>query len=173
MKGIVLRATSGFLVSPMIIPFTIWVVYSLCYLVHVPGFAAYDYSTVRGWASTMSFIAVVIGYLITIVFAVPGFVLFRRRGWSKGRHYLTLGACLGALPFVAYDVYALAFDLICTVSMGWRHSFFGIAPTFLRVVHQLPVATGWLGLGASCGISVSMLFWLIAVRDRKSGSLAT
>src|SRR6185436_1950051 len=110
MDGTVIRTVIAFVIAPLVIPFALALVYLVCDLVHLPGFEAESYGGIVNGVSVTSAFAVPIGYLVTLMGAVPAFFIFRRKGWFQLRHYLVLGIILGAMPFAAYDLYILAYE---------------------------------------------------------------
>lgn len=53
-------------------------------------------------------VMLVLGYLVSIILGIPGYLLFRRLGWIGRRHWFLLGAAIGALSGALFALVELA-----------------------------------------------------------------
>jgi len=143
-----IKTVAGFVIAPVVIP----LVFVVCDLL-VPGVisagAPLPVSGRLREGFGVGMIGMVLGYVVTLLGAVPMHVLFVRRGWTRWWMYAALGAILGIAPWLIY---------------GWVR-LWGQGPGAHYPVQALAVL---MGLGAACGVPAATLFWAIAVRRSSS-----
>ena len=141
-----IRTIIGFGLAPLMIP----LVMVACALLRVPlpltvvGEQSLQFSASEGLG--LGKIALLLGYIVTLVGAVPAHLQFMRRGWTRSWMYGALGALLGTIPWLIYAAMAYLSDLS-------TRDF------------PLHVLASFVVLGVACGVPAALLFWLIAVRS--------
>src|SRR5689334_10024005 len=92
-----IRSITGFLIAPLVIP-----------AVMVVGFFIFNHLGVTEIIPAHTFqesviwgiFVMCIGYVLTLIAAVPGHIWFLRRGWHDWWMYALLGAAIGSAPFL-------------------------------------------------------------------------
>lgn len=140
--------------------------FSVVYLVRARFSGDMDYARLMGNVWVWSAYAVPVAYFVTLLGAVPAYYWLRRRGSMGLRHFVALGAVLGALPFLLFDVWAVFYELHQVLRHGWSHSVFGAGPRGARILDDVGIAAAWLGIGLACGLACSVVFWALGVRGR-------
>ena len=97
------------------------------------------------WGAT---VFLIMGYIATLVFGIPTYLLFRYRGIASLRAYLSTGFVMGVLA----GVLVFLPDVIKNWSSNHQHAV-------SILINGLPL------MGGIAGLSASGIFWLIAVRD--------
>lgn len=109
-------------------------------------------------SSSYALFALPLALLVALLLGWPLALRLERRGRDRARDFVGLGALLGALPFVAYGLYLMA----------WEIARPGGAKRLLRAV---PDAFDWLGLACLCGIVSALAYWAVAVRKARRARL--
>jgi hypothetical protein len=141
-----IRAIAGVIAAPLVIPLVmavIWVTLVPYLPVTAVGPQLRSMSDRFGEGFGIGVFAMVVGYVVTLLGAVPAHLWFVQRGYNRWWMYVALGACLG----------------IATLSIFAFPQF--IWDPFARPLAPLIFLTG---LVVACGVSTALLFWLIAVR---------
>jgi len=160
------RIVIGFLVAPFATPFAIWLSFSLLYILGVENFRGRSYGSVLTGTSVFSAYAIPLAAIVTLVGAVPTFYFLNRRQLIDLRHLFLAGIILGLLPFVLFFAWVALQEWWSSITFfGWSDPNFGIAATIRKQIGDLDTAAIWLILGATSGVSASVLFWVIAVRN--------
>jgi hypothetical protein len=142
-----IRAIVGIVAAPLVIP----VVMAVIWVVLVPYLPVTAVGAQYGSRATdrlhegfgIGVFAAIVGYVVTVLGAVPAHLWLVRRGYKRWWMYVTLGACLG----------------IATLSIFAFPQFFG------NPVPPLAPLVFLIGLVVACATSTALLFWLIAVRS--------
>jgi hypothetical protein len=143
-----IRVIVGIVAAPLVIPLVMAVIWVVL-VPHLPvtmvgpqyGWMAAAYRMREGFG--IGVFAAIVGYVVTVLGAVPAHLWLVRRGYKRWWMYVTLGACLG----------------IATLSIFAFPQFFG------NPVPPLAPLVFLIGLVVACATSTALLFWLIAVRS--------
>lgn len=96
-------------------------------------------------------VAAVVAFAMTVLVGLPLAISLEKRGRDDLRDMVLLGAMLGALPFVVFDVYVVVGEL-------GRHTTLSAAS---GVFNDLPRALALAALGVSCGAASGWTYWSI------------
>ena len=99
--------------------------------------------------------AIIAAFAMTLLVGMPLADALDRRGRGRMRNIVVLGALLGSLPFVAFDLYVIIVELN-------RHA---TSATAAGLLHDLPRAFALAALGASCGAASAWTYW--SIMDRR------
>ena len=98
--------------------------------------------------------AIIAAFAMTLLVGMPLADALDRRGRGRMRNIVWLGALLGMLPFVVFDLYVVIAEL-------GRHA---TAATATSLLQDLPRAFALAALGASCGAASAWTYWSIMER---------
>ena len=139
------KTVVAFAIAPLVIP----IIFVLCDLL-VPGLLSAGAPLPAAYRANeglrIGLIAMGIGYVVTLIGAVPIHFLFVRRGWTSWWRYVFLGVFLGITPWLIYG-----WTLLWGSGPGARYPFFALSVL--------------IGLGATCGASAATVFWAITVKQ--------
>jgi hypothetical protein len=99
--------------------------------------------------------AIIAAFAMTLLVGMPLADALDRRGRGRARNIVVLGALLGMLPFVAFDLYVVIAELN-------RHATLA---TVASLSKDLPRALALAALGASCGAASAWTYW--SIMDRR------
>jgi hypothetical protein len=105
---------------------------------------------------------------VTLVAGLPLALWLERRGDTAPRHFLALGALLGAVPFLLFDLYVFLYELAAAGRHGPGH----VVAAARRLLADAPTALAWLALGAWSGGCSALAYWRVALRPAPAGSPA-
>ena len=159
------RVVVGFCVAPFATPLAILFVFSLLHLFGVGELGDADFQSLLASVAIFAIFATPIAIGMTVLGAIPAFVLLRRRNRLRLRDFARVGIVLGGLPFLVFFVWVVVRQVWGAVSFfGWDHPDFGLKPTALGLLSDVPQAAWWLGLGVVSGLASAASFWGIAIR---------
>jgi hypothetical protein len=141
----VIRAIIGFFVAPLVILPMIFILVLLGAPLPLTLVGEHSLGFRLREGLGIAALALLVGYFVTLVAAVPMHIQFVRRGWKRSWMYGALGALLGVTPWLIYAVTIYLSDLS---------------------TRDLPphVVATFIGLSVACGVPAALLFWLIAVK---------
>lgn len=135
------------MLAPLATPLTIWVMFTVLYVIGAGWFADKRYSLVLDNVVVYALVGTPIAYVVTLAGGVPGYRLLFRRGRLSLSHFVVLGAVLGALPFVVFDIAMTVWGL----SLGGRWL-------------EPPLSPWIMFLATICGSASSAAFRALGVR---------
>jgi hypothetical protein len=156
------RLAIGFVVSPLVIPVALFVVFASASLTGVRKFAAGGFSELVQRTAAFSAIVVSIGYGVTFFLALPIITWLLNRGKATQKRVLMVGVCLGGLPFLGYFAYVAAWELWRAAGFPADTPVLGVWDTISRLVRNGPEALVWLAAGVACGAATAATLLLIA-----------
>ena len=139
------KTVLAFAIAPLVIP----LIFVLCDLL-VPGLLSAGTPLPAAYRASEGFriglIAMGVGYVVTLIGAVPIHFSFVRRRWTSWWRYVCLGVFLGITPWLVYGL-----TLLWGTGPGASYPVFGLSVL--------------IGLGATCGASAATIFWAITVKQ--------
>jgi hypothetical protein len=158
----------GIVTATLATPVAIGVLFMILTLLGVGWFADQDWNLVFSNVQTYALVAAPIALVMSLLTGLPLGNRLARRGRPRPVAFLVLGLTLGALPFLLFDGYVVAYEFVRSFRHGVTDSFWGIGPTMRRLVGDIPVAMYWLGLGSWCGAWSALAYWSIVYRGSPS-----
>ncbi len=158
----------GIVMATLATPAAIGVLFTILTLLGVGWFADKDWNLVFSNIEMYAMVAAPIALLMSLVTGIPLGNRLARRGRARPAAFLFLGLTLGALPFLLFDGYVVAHELVRSFRHGVTDSFWGIRPTIRRLLGDISVAMYWLGLGSWCGAWSALAYWSVVYRGAPS-----
>jgi hypothetical protein len=151
-------------------PTAIGVLFIVLTVLGVGWFADKDWSLVFTNIQTYALVATPMALAVSLLVGIPLSNRLAKQGRARPVTFVALGLTLGALPFLLFDTYVVAYDIVRSLRHGLTDSFWGIAPTTRRLLGDLRVALYWLGLGSWCGAWSALAYWGVVYRGSPSNS---
>ena len=158
----------GIVMATLATPTAIGVLFVILTLLGVGWFADKDWNLVFSNVEMYAMVAAPIALIMSLVTGIPIGNRLAKRGRTRPATFLVLGLTLGALPFLLFDGYVVAYEVVRSFRHGVSDSFWGIAPSMRRLLGEIPVAILWLGLGSWCGAWSALAYWSVVYRGSPS-----
>ena len=160
-----MRKALGIAVATAATPIAIAALFVILALLGGGWFADKGWKLVATSVYTYTLVAVPMALVLSLLVGMPLSSWLAKRGNTRPRAFFILGAAIGALPFLLFDFYVIAYDLLRAYRHGLTDDFWGVLPTLGRFVVDIPVATYWLALGSWCGAWSALAYWGVVYGD--------
>lgn len=160
-----MRKAFGIVAATLAAPVAIAVAFTVLRVLRVGWFAGKGLGLVATNIAVYAGFAAPIALGVSLLAGLPLATWLARRGRSRAIHFVLLGASLGALPFLLFDAYVVAYELVA----AFRHED-ELGRVVRRFLADVPFALSWLALGVWCGVWSSLAYWLVAVPSSPSRS---
>jgi len=158
------RFVVGFLVAPLIIPIALLSVFTVASYVDIPKFRARDFAELLSRTLGFSVLVLIIGYLVTLLIAMPVVAWLLGRGQATRTRILALGAGLGGLPFLVYFGYVVVWELGKAAGYPLDAVGLGLWARLDRLSRDVPEALVWVTAGTTCGVATAGALWVLVFR---------
>ena len=149
-----MRIALGLLVATIATPLAIGLTFGGAYLLQVGWFAGRDADLVFDSIELYAALSAPVALFVTLAAGGPIAHQMSHRGHDGLAKCVLLGAFLGALPFLLFDGYIMATNLLLYVNPP---------PNFDNVL----AAVRWAALGSWCGMWSATAYWTVAIRKRR------
>ena len=156
------RLAVGFVVSPLVIPIALFVVFGSASVLGVRKFPASSLSELVQRTAALSTLILIIGYVVTFFVAAPITAWLLHRGKATKGRLLLFGVSLGGVPFLVYFGYVAAWELWRAAGFPADTPVLGVWDTIGRLAGDGPEALVWLTAGIACGGATAATLTLIA-----------
>ncbi len=167
-EGEGMRKGVGIVLATLATPAAIGALFIILTLLGIGWFADKDWTLVLSNVQTYAVVASPLALVVSLFVGMPLGNRLAKRGRTGPTAFLILGAVLGALPFLLFDAYVVAYEVVRSFRFGLADSFWGLGPMMRRLLRDIPVATYWVGLGSWCGAWSAVAYWSVVYRGSLS-----
>lgn len=146
-----MRVVFGLTAATIAAPLAIAALFGALFYLQIGWFAGRDAQAAFESIRLYAILSAPVALFVTLAAGGPIAHQMSHRGHGGLLKCILLGAVLGALPFLLFDGYIMATDLILYVSP---------APNLETVL----TAVRWAALGSWCGMWSAAAYWTVAIR---------
>ena len=151
----------GVLAATIATPVAIGVAFALLTVAGLGWFADKRWGLVVSNMVMYAGLAAPIALILSVVAGVPSARYLAKRRRTRALQFVLLGALIGIVPFLFFDIYVVATALLSAQRNWPNNEFLGVRGTSERLIDSLPVALYWLALGSWCGAWSAFAYWLV------------